>query len=178
MQSESSFLPTHSCLLTSVAKRCRNHNRECVWVESKRGRRPKSLNPDGTEQPSIGRRPSDSTISQHSTPERTHVPVPVPATVIPTQPMLAPPFVGTPARSNSFAPCNPPSSLRNERPEERPRDRLYEAAVSPLMEMIDGNESRQLLSSRIKLVERESTDDCDYGPRRVLISWTLWLMQK
>ena len=122
------------------------------------------MNPDGTDQPSIGRRPSDSTISQRSTPERTHVPVPVPATVIPTQPMLAPPFVGIPARSNSFAPCNPPSSLRNERPEERPHDRLYEAAVSPLMEMIDGNESRQLLSSRIKLVERESTGDFDYGP--------------
>lgn len=136
-----------------TAQRCRNHNRECVWVESKRGRRPKSVAEDGTEQPTISRRPSDSTTSQRSTPERTHIPVP--ATVIPTQPMFASPFVATPARSNSFAPCNPPSGLRNERPEERPRERIYEASVSPLMEMVDGNESRQLLGSRIKLVERE-----------------------
>lgn len=118
------------------------------------------MNPDGTEQHSMSRRPSDSELSQRSTPERMHIPVP--ATVIPTQPMFASNMVGTPARSNSFAPCNPPSSLRNERPEERRRDRLYEAAVSPLMEMIDGNESRQLLGSRMKLVERESTGSRRY----------------
>lgn len=134
-----------------LCQRCRNHNRECVWVESKRGRRPKSLVPEGADLPSIDRRPSDSTLSPHSTPER--LPQPPGSGTYPTQPTFNTHFVGTPTSYSSHA--THPSGLRHERPEERSRERQYEATVSPLMEMVDGNESRQLLESRIRLVERK-----------------------
>ncbi|KAI5453006.1 hypothetical protein NCC49_006537 [Naganishia albida] len=131
-------------------RRCRNHNRECIWVESKRGRRPKSVVPEGADGPSINRRPSDSTLSPHTTPERLP---PAPGnTTYPPQPMLGTHFVSTPTSYSSYA--IHPSGLRNERPEEQSRDKQYEATVLPLMEMVDCNDSRQLLESRMKLVEQ------------------------
>jgi hypothetical protein len=134
-----------------IIQRCRNHNRECVWVESKRGRRPKGMVPEGGEQPTMDRRPSDSTLSPHTTPER----LPPPPGTHSSQPIYNPQFIGTPTSYSSYTTCNHPSGLRNERPEDQSRERRFETPVSPLMEMVDGNESRQLLESRIRLVERE-----------------------
>jgi hypothetical protein len=74
--------------------------------------------------------------------------------------MLGTHFVSTPTSYSSYA--IHPSGLRNERPEERARDKQYEATVLPLMEMVDGNESRQLLESRIRLVERRSRHNFRY----------------
>lgn len=142
---------TRDVAASLFSQRCRNHNRECVWVESKRGRRPKSLVPEGADLPSIDRRPSDSTLSPHTTPER--LPQPPGIGTHSSQSMFNTHLVGTPMSYSSYA--THPSGLRNERPEEQWRERQYEATVSPLMEMVDGNESRQLLESRIRLVERK-----------------------
>ncbi|KAJ9098187.1 hypothetical protein QFC21_004516 [Naganishia friedmannii] len=151
--------------------------------KSKRGRRPKGSGSDGVEPPSIDRRQSDGTISHNSTPEATHQQPVAPTTAPPQppQPMYVPytpvgrsetagpsnlteigyfpriadlgnisntnnPDVLSQATRGSERAANPLATFTRERPLELP--------ILPLMEMVDGNESRQILESRVRLAEQ------------------------